>query len=371
MLHDLRWDVHVVGSIDQPWHAGFDHCTLHHLSRSHPAPIETATRRVVAHAAAPWTGDIRQHRAATIARLIDTIRPDVVHSHELQHAAYTTLMARDLCTEPFPAWIVTSWGSDLYFHARDDHHRRAIELVLRHADGFGAECSRDVALARAAGFRGRAVPVVPVSGGHDLVATQAMRIAGPTSARTAIAVKGYQHRFGRALTALDALDVCGDLLAGREVIVYAPSNADVIDRARRLVRMHHAGLTVIDDVPNDEIIRMHGRARVAIGLSISDGASSCFLEALLGGAFPVQSFTACASEWTVDGSSALHVDPTSLSGVAAAIRRALTDDALVDRARKINDRTVAIRLDRANVLAATALGYREVVVAHSLAAVGV
>lgn len=369
ILEGLGWDIHLMGSMDQAWHEDFDHCTIHHLSDQHPAPQPTATKHVTVHPVGALGRDRRLHRAETIARIVDDVCPDIVHSHEFQAGAYTTLLARSLCAQPFPAWIVSSWGSDIYFYGRDAQHRRAIEHVLSLADGFGAECIRDVTLARAAGFRGLVLPVVPNAGGYDLAQACALRAVGPASHRTAVAVKGYQHRFGRAISALDALDGCGDLLAGRELLLYSASQPAVTEHARRLANVHHARLTVVNDVPNSEIIRLHGRARVSIGLSISDGASTCFLETLLGGSFPVQSFTACASEWVIDGTSALLVDPTNQPSVVRAIRRALTDDDLVDSAQAINDRTVAARLDRATVRAAVADGYRQVA-AHWLGATG-
>jgi glycosyltransferase involved in cell wall biosynthesis len=63
------------------------------------------------------------------------------------------------------------------------------------------------------------------------------------------------------------------------------------------------------------------------------------------GAFPIQSCTACANEWIEDGKSGFIVPPEDPPAVAEAIRRALTDDALVNRAAEINAKTVRERLD--------------------------
>lgn len=371
LLRDLDWDVHVVAATDRWWHADMDCCTIQHVSALVAPPAATPTRRVVVHPLPVHplpvqSADPRRDRAEAIARLIDDLRPDVVHSLEFQHSAYLTLLARQFCAQPFPAWIVSSWGSDLYFYGRDDQHRRVIREVLRVADGYGSDCSRDIALARAEGFRGLAMPVVPTVGGYELAEGRALRVSGPTSARTAIAIKGYQHRFGRALTAIAALDMCGDLLRGRKLLLHAPTDSGIEEAARRLADSHQAKLVVLNDVPNRDIIRMYGRSRVAIGLSISDGIPSSFLEALLGGAFPVQSFTACATEWVVDGVGAILVDPTDVTSIAGAIRRALTDDKLVDAAQVLNDSTIDIRLDRDAIRAVVAEGYRRIAATHAL-----
>jgi glycosyltransferase involved in cell wall biosynthesis len=93
------------------------------------------------------------------------------------------------------------------------------------------------------------------------------------------------------------------------------------------------------------MLRLYGRARLAIGLSISDGISHGFMEAIIMGAFPIQSFTACVDEWAEDGKTACFVDPENPCNVADAIRRVVLDDGLVDRAAEMNMRTALARLD--------------------------
>lgn len=366
MLAGLDWDIHVVASADQPWIDDIDCCTVHHFSQTHSPLEESLTRRVVLHPPyIPPGADLRDGAAAMLANLIDELRPDIVHSHEFQHAAYLTLEARRRCRQPFPPWIVSNWGSDIYFYARDPVDREVVRAVLAHADGYWAECVRDVALGRAEGFRGTVLPVLPIAGGYDLASVRALRTPGPTSRRTAIAVKGYQHRLGRALTALDAVDMCGDLLEGREIVLYAAYGESVVEMARQVAELHGARLTVMPRVPYEEILKMQGRVRVSLGVSMSDGISTSFLEALLGGAFPVQSSTACAREWVIDGEGGLLVDPTDVTAIARALRRALTDDSLVDRATFVNDQVIEAHLDAGAIRAATIAGYRRVVAEHA------
>lgn len=167
MLGRLDWDVHVVPSADQPWIDEFAHCTVHHYSRIHEPPAETPTRGVVR-----WSGRLETRRstprgegAALLARLVDELRPDLVHSHELQSGAFLAYEARSLCPRPFPPWVISNWGSDIYFYARDPEQRAACRAVLAAADGYWSECARDVAIARAEGFRGTVLPVLPIAGG--------------------------------------------------------------------------------------------------------------------------------------------------------------------------------------------------------------
>jgi glycosyltransferase involved in cell wall biosynthesis len=66
---------------------------------------------------------------------------------------------------------------------------------------------------------------------------------------------------------------------------------------------------------------------------------------MLMGSFPIQSCTACADEWIVGGKSGLIVPPEDPHDVADAIRKALSDDRLVDTAAEINAQTARQRLE--------------------------
>ena len=67
------------------------------------------------------------------------------------------------------------------------------------------------------------------------------------------------------------------------------------------------------------------------------------------GAFPIQSNTACADEWITDGETGFIVPPEDPQMIAASIRRALTEDALVDQAAERNVRVCADRLDATKI----------------------
>ena len=78
---------------------------------------------------------------------------------------------------------------------------------------------------------------------------------------------------------------------------------------------------------------------------ISDGISVSMLEAMAMGSFPIQSCTACANEWIEHGVSGMIVPPEDPDIIEMAIRMALSDDELVNRAAEINRRVVQERMD--------------------------
>jgi hypothetical protein len=63
------------------------------------------------------------------------------------------------------------------------------------------------------------------------------------------------------------------------------------------------------------------------------------------GSFPVQSCTACADEWIEHGVSGAIVPAEQPEIIAMWIRKALSDNELVNRAAQINWQTALARLD--------------------------
>lgn len=280
-----------------------------------------------------------------LTNLIRKLRPDIVHSLEFQHSGYMTLEAKEKLGEHFPQWIATNWGSDIYLFGRLTEHQDRIRRLLAACDYYGCECQRDVRLGHDFGLKGEVLPVLPNTGGFDLAYSQGLRHKGPPSGRRLIVLKGYQHWAGRALVGLRAITLCADVLRDYRVAVYS-AEADV--RIAAELAAHSTGLTIeaIPPCSHEDVLRLYGSARAYIGLSISDAISTSLLEAMVMGAFPIQSCTSCADEWIIDGESGILVPPEDPEPIAAALRRVLADDTLVDRAADINARVAVERLDQ-------------------------
>lgn len=309
-------------------------------------------------------GRIRQrastkHKDAALRRVIRRIKPDIIHTLEFQHAGYMALRAKKRGGDPFPTWIATNWGSDIFHFGKLAEHRQPIREVLQQCDYYSCECRRDIQLARDMGFGGKVLPVLPNAGGLDIGHAAAFQQPGPTSGRKTILVKGYQGPFGRALVALQAFRLCRELLREYTIVIYS-AGEEVMNAASQFGRETGIEVRSVPKTSHEEILRLFGRARIYVGLSISDGISTSLLEAMVMGAFPIQSCTACADEWLSEGQSGLIVPPEDPAAIAAALRRALADDALIDRAAAINARTAAARLDHTNIKPQAIKIYRDV-----------
>ena len=286
--------------------------------------------------------------APALARLIRKLRPDLIHSMEFQHCGYRVLRARELLRGArFPPWLATNWGSDIYHYRKDEQHRTQIQRLLRHIDFYSCECARDVTLARELGMTAKVMPVLPNSGGFELAATAALRDLLPPSRRRLIMIKGYQHFAGRALTALDAVARCADVVKDFEVVLFSCVSEQVIARVAELrASTPIKSITVLPRVTHEQMLRMQSLARVYLAVSVSDAISTSALEAMAMGAFPIQTDTSCCDEWFEPGRGGYLIPADDVDLIAQRVRSALTDDHLVDQAALLNWEVIASRLDQ-------------------------
>jgi glycosyltransferase involved in cell wall biosynthesis len=286
----------------------------------------------------------RADRAWRLAYAIRKLRPDIVHSMTIYPASDLIMQAREHLTGEFPVWMVSSWGSDIYLFPRLSQYAEKSRAALSSCDYFICDCQRDVESARRYGFRGEVLGVVSGAGGFDVGWLNKLARVTPTSRRRLIMMKGQQHIAGRALVGVRALELCADALRDYRLAVFYAS-PDVEAAVELLSQATGIPATIVSKVPYEELLELFGSARVSIGLGISDGLPLSLLEAMAMGAFPVQSGTSCADEWTLDGETCLIVPPEDPEAVAAAVRRAVSDDALVDAAAETNARVVAEQFD--------------------------
>ena len=354
-IADQGWDIHLFPSIDRgAADPQLRNVTVYHSVyrkekpfnrtvklRGIPVPIERVANLGRRALKKIWPN----YRVLQLEQLVKHLQPDIIHSIEIQAAGYLTLDAKREYAGQFPSWIVTNWGSDIYLFGRLAEHVDKIKAVLAACDYYLCECQRDVQLAKEMGLRGEVLPVFPNTGGFDLARVAQFRQPGPTSARRLILLKGYQHFAGRALVGVRAIALCASELQGYRVAIYLAS-PEVKIAAELASQSTGIPIDLIPRCSHDDMLRLYGRARVYIGLSISDAISTSLLEAIVMGAFPIQSCTACADEWIVDGKTGFIVPPEDPEPIAAAIRRAVLDDALVDGAAELNARLAEERLDQ-------------------------
>jgi len=314
----------------------------------HPTPSGYIARRAIDFLRGRLNGLPRgsDHQAvAPLVRLIEHIKPDIVHALEMQHGGYLAVQAMERLSGRRPLFGIANWGSDIFLYQHRSEHESWIARLLTQADFYSAECARDLALVKARGYEGKVWPVTPGSAGVEMELVNGLQPSVlPPSQRRHIMIKGYQSFAGRALTTLAALAQCVETIRPFRLCIFSPSFA--VKRAfSRFAKTHSLDVTFIENVPYAEMLAWYGKARCYIGSGISDGISTSVLESMAMGCFPIQSNTSCCLEWFEQGKTGFAPPPDNLTGIAAAIKIALTDDILVDRAVPINQETIAKRAD--------------------------
>jgi hypothetical protein len=365
----MDWDLHLFPAYEARPHSELAGLTLHTFRRGRrptawpdirlagPYPFRRTSYRAERFALRFFPR--RMERAQRLAAVVRTVRPDVVHSLDMQRAAYLTFDAREALRNVFPPWFVSCGGNEINLFGRLAAHAPRVRAVLEACDYFTADCERDIRLARQYGFRGKTFPALPGSGALDIELVRRIRPADPPSARRVITLKGCQNWAGRALVGLRAVELCADVLDGYRMVVYF-ADEDVAVAAELMSQRTGIPVELFPHSSYEDSLRMHGRARVSVGVSISDGLPLSTMESALMGAFPVQTNTSCAGEWLRDGETILLVPPDEPDTIAAAIRRALTDDALVDRAALTNFDYIAEHLNQEKVGAQLVAMYEKI-----------
>jgi len=300
---------------------------------------------------------VHNSRSQKLTRLLTCNQFDYIHAIEIQGAGY---LLSDIHSDllKFSKIILTNWGSDIYYFKSLPNHLVKIKEILKIADYYSAECLRDYSLARELGFTGIELPCIPNAGGFDV--TDLLDGSNPPSSRSQILIKGYGGRFGRADLPISLIPWISEKYPSYTYLIYSvtPDILAIIKELPKEIKGKIRISKVARALPQKEMLNQFKASRIYIGCSESDGISTSFLEALVNGAYPIQTGTSCANEWVQKGASAsiVRLVPAELQ---AAIENSLSDDQFVDQAA-IENRLLAERELSSQVIKRQALTYYSV-----------
>lgn len=270
-----------------------------------------------------------------LIEVIKDIKPDLVHSLEMQSQAYHIIKAKRKLNFK---WAYFCWGNDLYYFKDQSFHAKKIHHVLRRIDYFFADNSRDIEYVKCSGYKTRLIQPFPGGGGYDFAKYQ--KFIEPIEKRNLIIIKGYDHWTGRALKVLEALESIIMKLKDYSIYVYSAHNS-VVEKIIELntkYDMNIAYSSRYDELPQSELLEKFGKALVAIGNNISDGIPNTLLEAMILGAFPIQSNPRNVTEDYVEhGVNGLLIDdPENSKEIVDHVLLALKNKELLKKAFEIN-----------------------------------
>jgi hypothetical protein len=274
-----------------------------------------------------------------LIELIKEIKPDLVHSLEMQSQTYHVLKARQKIEFK---WAYFSWGSDIYFYQHQKYHRKIMQKVFSKLDYLFVDNTRDIELAKNLGFKNEIGGVFPAGGGYTLALEEYQQFIKPINQRSLILIKGYHHWAGRAIQVLEALEFIIEEIGSFDIYVYSAHDI-VIEKIKELNKKFNLEIEYssrTNQIPQKELLEKFGNAKIAIGNSISDGIPNTLIEAIISGAFPIQSNPGNVTEdYIIDGDNGLLINnPEDSKEIAKLIKIALTNNELLVTAFEKNQK---------------------------------
>jgi len=274
------------------------------------------------------------------------INPDVVHSFVMYSASVPILKV--MKRNPEIKWIYSAWGNDLYFYQNESLKLQGIKETLPRIDYMFADCSRDHDIAKKHGFSGKYLGTFPTGGGYDFESYKTYVLPFPT--RKKIIIKGYEHNFGRCINVLEAIILLKDELKNHDILVFA-ANKKVFEYAKAKNLDTWENITICGSLSHNIVLKHMGESQIYIGNSISDGMPNTLLEAIIMGAFPIQSNPGGATEELIEhGKNGLLIqDPEDVMKIANLILKSIGNLRLIQEGIMYNNQFIKPRLEREKV----------------------
>jgi len=271
--------------------------------------------------------------------ILKMIKPDVVHSFELQSCSFPIL--KTMNKFPDLRWIYSCWGSDLYYYSKFKSELKKIKAVLKRIDYLITDCTRDQELALDFGFKGQNLGVIFGGGGFKLDKYQKAKFNLET--RKIILVKGYEHKFGRALNIIKALEGLNDVIGDFQVHVFGTH-----EKVSNYIEQNNLSFKVYGrhNLSHTELLGLMGQSLIYIGNSTSDGMPNTLLEAIVMGAFPIQSNPGGVTEEIIaNGENGFLIEnPDNINEIKKTIGNVLKNKHLLDVALEKNNKLAYSKL---------------------------
>lgn len=275
-----------------------------------------------------------------LAQILNEIQPDVVHSFEMQNCSYPILETMQKFRKI--KWLYSCWGSDLFYYKNMPNHILKIKSILNRINYLHTDCQRDYLIAKSLGFTGKHAGVIPGGAGYRLGKLENYKVS--IEKRKIILIKGYENLFGRALNVIKAIKKSDINLNEYEIIVFGAHLGvqNYIKENNLDIKVHGR-----HDLSHLELIKLMGKSLIYIGNNISDGMPNTLLEAIVMGAFPLQSNPGgVTAEVITNGINGYLIEnPNDEKAIATLILQVLKDPELLQSAFDSNKIIAKERLD--------------------------
>lgn len=286
------------------------------------------------------SGYLEKTASEVLEEIIHKIKPDIIHSFEMQSCSYPILRAMNKFENI--KWIYSCWGSDLYYYKNFKNHNSKVRNVLKRVNFLLTDCKRDYEIAKELGFRNTFLGVIPGGTGFKLEELEFFKKTA--SERKIILIKGYEHNFGRSLNVVKAVEQIGLENLNYKIEVFGAHNPVInyIKEKNLDIKTYSR-----NELSHDEVLKLMGKSLIYVGNSISDGLPNSLLEAIVMGAFPIQSNPGGVTEEIINhGKNGFLInDANDIEVIKTTMLQASNNLELIDTAYNINTKIAKDRLD--------------------------
>lgn len=295
--------------------------------------------------------------------IIQQIHPDLVQALRIPFEGMLASF-----TPSGIAVIVNSWGNDFTLHGRGSilmewMTRRAV----RRADGFCADCQRDIRLAKEWGLRSEATTLfAPGNGGLDLAVVDRITRENPLAIAEreqnylVINPRGIRPAYVRNDIFFRAIPQVMAVLPQTHFICTSMRGQSDAEKWVRDLHLEQV-VTLLGTEPQEQLWQRYLSCNVLVSPAIHDGTPNSVLEGMAYGCLPVVGKIESLEEWITDEENGLLVNPNDPASVAMGIITALMDRSLQQTAREINQTLVEERADYKRVMEQVDQFYKKVV----------
>lgn len=266
-----------------------------------------------------------RYRHHGLARVIHTLRPDILHSHFLvEHGFFAA-------TVGYRPHVVTAWGSDVLVMAAHSPIERAIvRYTLRHADlaiannAYLTRCTQALAPPH--------LRVVTITLGIDRFFldgySRSVNVVERPAPPTIISTRSLDSPLYRLDDVIRAFALARTQVPDARLLIAGEG------RLRPGLEQLAAGLGLGDNVrflgfvPHERLLEVLPDAQVYVSVPGSDATALSTLEAMACGCFPVVSDLPSQDEWIVHGETGYRVPVGDILALAHQLIAALKQESL-------------------------------------------
>jgi len=304
-----------------------------------------------------------------LAKVLAEWKPDVLHTLGIDPASFICIeMLKKYPSVEMPRWIVQArGGSDTMLPRHSPLLLSIIKDIFQRCDHFIADNAENYEFAQSVGLdpakcQSPGMGPVPGPGGLDLEALRARWVEFPSQReRLIVWPKAHETPWAKANPVLEAIVNAWDQIKPCRIEMLLMDNPYLhMWYAKLFSEEMQESCVIRERVPHETALDLYSRARVMLAPTLVDGVPNSMMEAMALGAVPIVSPIETIVPVVEDMENVIFARNLYPDEITAALVRAMSDDALVDRIASNNLGRVRGLADRSAIQRRALEFYEEV-----------